>query len=264
VWPRPRPDTIGTATPHAATAGASGIEILSPTPPVECLSTLGRKFDVLDLGIRGVNLSLLVQCLPESLGSDALDRKSDLFAGLNELIVKLTGVIHGNRGRRLDRSGRRLEPGAIVRYLAPGRIPGRGLANAAHPGCLDVADRRHAIPFFSTQLGPAGTSCFKVTHGPIPVNRHRPIPGDGGLEPELEIGLHLVVQGGSADLALKLVTEIQRCVLFQAQEIGIVVDAQAFGNRRDIAQFLLKIVIPHGKPLSQSRDAAISPRATWL
>ena len=42
VWPRPRPDTIGTATPHAATAGASGIEILSPTPPVECLSTFAR------------------------------------------------------------------------------------------------------------------------------------------------------------------------------------------------------------------------------
>jgi hypothetical protein len=42
VWPRPRPDTIGTHTPHAATAGASGIEILSPTPPVECLSILAR------------------------------------------------------------------------------------------------------------------------------------------------------------------------------------------------------------------------------
>ena len=42
VWPRPRPDTIGTATPHAATAGASGIEILSPTPPVECLSIFAR------------------------------------------------------------------------------------------------------------------------------------------------------------------------------------------------------------------------------
>jgi hypothetical protein len=42
VWPRPRPDTIGTATPQAATAGARGSEILSPTPPVECLSTFGR------------------------------------------------------------------------------------------------------------------------------------------------------------------------------------------------------------------------------
>ena len=42
VWPRPRPDSCGTATPHAATSGASGRVILSPTPPVECLSAVGR------------------------------------------------------------------------------------------------------------------------------------------------------------------------------------------------------------------------------
>ena len=42
VWPRPRPDSWGTATPHAATNGASGRVILSPTPPVECLSAVGR------------------------------------------------------------------------------------------------------------------------------------------------------------------------------------------------------------------------------
>ena len=41
VWPRPRPDIIGTATPHAATSGASTSDTLSPTPPVECLSTRG-------------------------------------------------------------------------------------------------------------------------------------------------------------------------------------------------------------------------------
>ena len=42
VCPRPRPDSCGTRTPHAATSGASGRVILSPTPPVECLSTIGR------------------------------------------------------------------------------------------------------------------------------------------------------------------------------------------------------------------------------
>src|SRR3954452_18598182 len=42
VWPSPRPDSWGTAAPHAATSGASGSVILSPTPPVECLSTVGR------------------------------------------------------------------------------------------------------------------------------------------------------------------------------------------------------------------------------
>ncbi|MDI2021693.1 hypothetical protein PJL18_02214 [Paenarthrobacter nicotinovorans] len=38
VWPSPRPDNCGTATPKTATRGASGSVILSPTPPVECLS----------------------------------------------------------------------------------------------------------------------------------------------------------------------------------------------------------------------------------
>ena len=42
VWPRPRPAVCGTAAPHAATSGTSTSEILSPTPPVECLSTVGR------------------------------------------------------------------------------------------------------------------------------------------------------------------------------------------------------------------------------
>lgn len=43
VWPRPRPESCGTAAPQAATSGASGRVILSPTPPVECLSAVGRE-----------------------------------------------------------------------------------------------------------------------------------------------------------------------------------------------------------------------------
>ncbi|GIU89273.1 MAG: hypothetical protein KatS3mg010_0372 [Acidimicrobiia bacterium] len=42
VWPSPRPDSCGTAAPHAATSGTSTSDTLSPTPPVECLSTVGR------------------------------------------------------------------------------------------------------------------------------------------------------------------------------------------------------------------------------
>jgi len=42
VCPRPRPDSFGTATPSAATSGATTSETLSPTPPEECLSTTGR------------------------------------------------------------------------------------------------------------------------------------------------------------------------------------------------------------------------------
>jgi hypothetical protein len=40
VCPRPRPESCGTATPKEATKGARGRVILSPTPPVECLSTV--------------------------------------------------------------------------------------------------------------------------------------------------------------------------------------------------------------------------------
>ena len=41
MWPRPRPEIIGTYTPQAAASGARTRLVLSPTPPVECLSTLG-------------------------------------------------------------------------------------------------------------------------------------------------------------------------------------------------------------------------------
>ena len=38
VWPRPRPDIFAIFTPRLATIGTSTSEVLSPTPPVECLS----------------------------------------------------------------------------------------------------------------------------------------------------------------------------------------------------------------------------------
>jgi len=41
VCPRARPLIIGTTQPQAAASGASTSETLSPTPPVECLSTSG-------------------------------------------------------------------------------------------------------------------------------------------------------------------------------------------------------------------------------
>ncbi len=42
VWPSPRPASCGTAAPQATTSGTRTSETLSPTPPVECLSTVGR------------------------------------------------------------------------------------------------------------------------------------------------------------------------------------------------------------------------------
>ena len=41
VWPRPRPEIIGTWAPQAASIGASIKLTQSPTPPVECLSITG-------------------------------------------------------------------------------------------------------------------------------------------------------------------------------------------------------------------------------
>ena len=39
MWPRARPLIIGTHNPQAAAIGATRKLVLSPTPPVECLST---------------------------------------------------------------------------------------------------------------------------------------------------------------------------------------------------------------------------------
>ena len=38
VCPSPRPDIFATFNPQAATSGPNAIDVLSPTPPVECLS----------------------------------------------------------------------------------------------------------------------------------------------------------------------------------------------------------------------------------
>ncbi len=39
VAPNPRPEIIGTFSPQQASSGATMSEVLSPIPPVECLST---------------------------------------------------------------------------------------------------------------------------------------------------------------------------------------------------------------------------------
>ena len=43
VCPRPRPDILPKMAPQAATSGASTSVTLSPTPPLECLSSTGRR-----------------------------------------------------------------------------------------------------------------------------------------------------------------------------------------------------------------------------
>ena len=41
VKPSPRPDILATFAPQAAHSGATISVVVSPTPPVECLSTVG-------------------------------------------------------------------------------------------------------------------------------------------------------------------------------------------------------------------------------
>ena len=45
VWPNPRPDIFASFAPQAATIGPRAILVLSPTPPVECLSTFTPLID---------------------------------------------------------------------------------------------------------------------------------------------------------------------------------------------------------------------------
>ena len=45
VKPSPRPLILPTGTPHAATSGMTTSDVLSPTPPVECLSATGLPID---------------------------------------------------------------------------------------------------------------------------------------------------------------------------------------------------------------------------
>ena len=45
VWPSPLPDIFATFRPHAATIAPRAMEVLSPTPPVECLSAFIPSID---------------------------------------------------------------------------------------------------------------------------------------------------------------------------------------------------------------------------
>ena len=57
VCPRPRPEIIGTASPRHAAMGARRSEVLSPTPPIECLSTRGLAYPVKSSRSPDVNIA---------------------------------------------------------------------------------------------------------------------------------------------------------------------------------------------------------------
>jgi hypothetical protein len=67
VWPRPRPEIIGTYAPHAARIGARIKLTLSPMPPVECLSTTGPRSQaslVPDAALARVSATVSARVMP--------------------------------------------------------------------------------------------------------------------------------------------------------------------------------------------------------
>jgi hypothetical protein len=65
VVPRPRPESLATGAPQAATIGREVREILSPTPPVECLSTQqGNEYRLPESAIASVSASVSWYTIP--------------------------------------------------------------------------------------------------------------------------------------------------------------------------------------------------------
>ena len=80
VCPRPRPEIIGTGTPQAAASGARLRDTLSPTPPVECLSTLMP--GVSERSSTSPDLSMAWVQAPSSTGSSPLKKTAMHMAAI--------------------------------------------------------------------------------------------------------------------------------------------------------------------------------------
>jgi hypothetical protein len=110
VWPRPRPLTIGTATPAAATSGASSRLTLSPTPPVECVLQHPARVAHRQRQRRGLGCGHAIAAdghqegaelgVAERAVDDARDEVADLFRGEVAAVALLRDqsgwmVLHG-------------------------------------------------------------------------------------------------------------------------------------------------------------------------
>ncbi len=67
VWPSPRPAIIATGTPTAASSGARTSEMVSPTPPVECLSTTSGRSAARFQTSPECSISSVSQCVSSAL-----------------------------------------------------------------------------------------------------------------------------------------------------------------------------------------------------
>ena len=71
VWPRPRPDILAIFTPQAATIGQRMRLVLSPTPPVECLSALTPR-----IGLRSrVSPEFIIASVRSRVSRSSMPRK---------------------------------------------------------------------------------------------------------------------------------------------------------------------------------------------
>ena len=135
MCPSPRPDSCGTAAPHAATSGASGSVILSPTPPVECLSTVGR----------ATRPATAARPTRSSRASTARSRPRTCRSGRSPWPAPTSALRRRHRGctrRRPSRSARRtsVPPSRLVRMTstAAKRAHGRSSGPKASGSTSDI------------------------------------------------------------------------------------------------------------------------------
>ena len=115
--PGPRPESIGTAPPQAATIGARSSETLSPTPPVECLSRTGRSRP---LQSRTVPLSRMPSVNAGSSVASSPRKKTAIANAATCASVSAPSAMPASRRPAAPR-GRRDGAVALARGSAPSR-----------------------------------------------------------------------------------------------------------------------------------------------
>jgi hypothetical protein len=125
-----RPEIIGTIPPQAATIGASISETLSPTPPVECLSSTGplapgQSMTVPESRIASVKATASSGCMP---------RKNTAMANAATWPSVTDPAVRPSTRKAIS-SGESFSPSRFLRMTSCGRsgAPVAPLRQLAHP-----------------------------------------------------------------------------------------------------------------------------------